>query len=137
MLTSRRSYCSELSLLIILALSLFRSLTAAQNVSSLHALQNISLPSKAPRVYVIYSFVEGTASDSENEKIRLHLGMILAPADVQEYGGDYTGVEFWRVKLDEVQRNAFLQGIPFVSISIAMKYCHRKAKINEIKGSNL
>ena len=75
---------------------------------------NESLSSNALRDYVIYSVVDGPSRDTDNERIRLHLGMILAPADVQEYGGEYTGVEFWRVKMSDMQRTAFARANPKV-----------------------
>ena len=75
---------------------------------------NKSLSSNALKDYVIYSVVDGSSRDADNERIRLHLGMILAPADVREYGGEYTGVEFWRVKMSDMQRTAFVSANPKV-----------------------
>ena len=40
--------------------------------------------------------------------------MILSSADVQEYGGAYTGVEFWRAKMSDIQRVAFMSANPKV-----------------------
>lgn len=40
--------------------------------------------------------------------------MMLPPADVQEYGGVYTGIEFWHAKMNEVQYTAFISAIPTV-----------------------
>ena len=79
------------------------------------SLYNASASSNALKEYVIYSFVEGTSANDQNEEIRAHLGMMLAPAHVQEYGGDYTGVEFWHVKMSDVQRVSFSSVNPKVS----------------------
>ena len=85
--------------------------------SSAQLLFNTSLSSEQPNGYIIYSSVEGSSRDSDNERIRIHLGMILAPAEVQEYGGDYTGVEFWHVVMSDMQRVAFKTANPMVSVS--------------------
>lgn len=74
--------------------------------------------------------------DSENEKIRLHLGMISAPANVQEYGGDHTGVEFWRVKMNDIQRTAFMSANPKVGQTPAKKGSCGKTVANEREDSN-
>ena len=114
--------CSSFNTAMIVALIFLHSLSDSHVIPSSQALQKHSLPSNttlsenALKVYIIYSFVQGPSSDTENEKIRLHLGMLLAPTDVQEYGGEYTGVEFWRVKMSNVQRTAFASAIPRVSI---------------------
>ena len=83
----------------------------------------VSTPSNSLKEYVIYSSVEGSTQDIDNERIRLHLGMILSPADVQEFGGDYTGVEFWRVVMSDTQRTAFSSAIPNVSLEPARGFC--------------
>ena len=82
---------------------------------------NESLSSNALKDYVIYSVVDGPSRDTDNERIRLHLGMILAPADVQEYGGEYTGVEFWRVKMSDMQRTAFARANPKVCPNVSLQ----------------
>lgn len=75
---------------------------------------NESSSSNALKEYVIYSVVDGPSPDDDNEKVRLHLAMLLAPADVQEYGGGYTGVDFWHVKMSDMQRTAFASANPKV-----------------------
>lgn len=77
---------------------------------------NTSLSSNHLKEYIIYSFITGISPVSRNERIRAHLGMILSPADVQEFGGEYTGVEFWRVIMSDMQREAFVGANPNVSI---------------------
>ena len=107
--------------LLLLALQLLNALSSGQLVvPSLQgspeqsAPSNKSLSSNDLKEYVIYSVVDGPSPDADNENIRLHLGMILGPADVQEYGGEYTGVEFWRVKMSDMQRTAFASANPKV-----------------------
>ena len=103
----------------IVVLILLSTPSVAQLIPYSRALpvhSNASLSSNALKTYVIYSFVEGPSPDSENERIRLHLGMILGSTDAEEYGGDYTGVEFWRVRMNDVQRAAFLIAIPRVGV---------------------
>lgn len=107
---------------IVVALILMNTTSGGQLIPSSQAMQSSSVPSNtslsanALKVYIIYSFVGGPSPNAENEKIRLHLGMMLYPADVQEYGGDYTGVEFWRVKMDDIQRTAFTSANPKVGV---------------------
>ena len=79
------------------------------------SLYNTPASSNALKDYVIYSFVEGSSANDQNEEIRAHLGMMLAPVNVQEYGGDYTGVEFWHVKMSDMQRVSFSSVNPKVS----------------------
>lgn len=124
------------SISIIVALNLLN--TSSQAFEQLPAPSNTLLSTNALKVYVIYSFVEGLSAHSENEEIRLHLGMILAPADVQEYGGDYTGVEFWRVKMSDFQRTAFGSAIPRVGPMLQGKRsATRPCRANEYQGTNL
>ena len=108
-------------ILLLLALQLFITISSGQLVvpstqgsPEQSAPFNTSLSSNARKEYVIYSIVDGPSPDADNENIRLHLGMILAPADVQEYGGGYTGVEFWRVRMSDMQRTAFASANPKV-----------------------
>ena len=111
--------CSNLTLLLV-ALQLLNAISSGQLVvpsaqdSPEQSLPSNNLSSNALRDYVIYSVVDGPSRDADNERIRLHLGMILAPADVQEYGGEYTGVEFWRAKMSDTQRTAFVSANPKV-----------------------
>ena len=106
--------------LLIVALVLLNSLSSGQLVPSSHgspeptSRSNASLSSNGLKEYVIYSVVEGSSRDSDNERVRLHLGMILAPSEVHEYGGDYTGVEFWHVRMTDMQRSAFVAANPKV-----------------------
>ena len=107
--------------LLLVALQLLNALSSgqlvvpsAQESPEQSSPSNKSLSSNALKDYVIYSVVDGSSRDADNERIRLHLGMILAPADVQEYGGEYTGVEFWRVKMSDMQRTAFVSANPKV-----------------------
>ena len=120
-LSPREDLYSKFTVLIVAALVVLGTLSSsAQFVPSSRGLQKRSLPSdtsassNALKEYVVYSVVEGSFQESDNEKIRLHLGMILGPADVQEYGGDYTGVDFWRVKMSDMQRAAFVSANPRV-----------------------
>ena len=94
-------------LLTLLLLSTSSSGVVLPELDGSLSLYNTSASSKALKEYVIYSFVEGASAKAQNEEIRSHLGMMLAPVNVQEYGGDYTGVEFWHVKMNDVQRAAF------------------------------
>ena len=132
---------SKLTILIV-ALVLLNTLSSGQVVPSAHGSQkqklpsNTLLPSNAPKEYVIYSVVEGSSLDSENEKIRLHLGMIIAPVDVQEYGGEYTGVEFWRVRMSDTQRVAFMSANPKVCSRPARQGLQGNAIADEDQGSN-
>ena len=107
--------------LFLVALQLLNAFSSGQLVvlspqgsSEQSSPSNESLSATTLREYVIYSVVDGSSRDADNERIRLHLGMILAPADVQEYGGGYTGVEFWRVKMSDTQRTAFARANPKV-----------------------
>ena len=100
---------SRLSLTFVVALLVLGFPPGAQPVP------HVSTSSNPFKEYVIYSSVDGSAPDIANERIRLHLGMILSPADVQEFGGDYTGVEFWRVVMSDTQRTAFASANPSVS----------------------
>ena len=116
----RENTYSKFTLLLV-ALQLLNALSSGQLVvpspqgsPEQSSPSNISVSSNALKDYVIYSLVDGSSRDADNERIRLHLGMILAPADVQEYGGVYTGVEFWRVKMSDMQRAAFASANPKV-----------------------
>ena len=109
--------------LLLVALQLLNAISSGQLVvpsvpsaqeSPVQSLPSNNSSSNALREYVIYSVVDGPSRDADNERIRLHLGMILAPADVHEYGGAYTGVEFWRVKMSDMQRTAFVSANPKV-----------------------
>ena len=108
--------------LLLVALQLVNAISSGQLVvpsaqeSPEQNLPSNNSSSNALREYVIYSVVDGPSRDADNERIRLHLGMILAPADVQEYGGEYTGVEFWRVKMSDTQRTAFVSANPKVCL---------------------
>ena len=111
---------SRLSLALVVAFLLLGLSSGDQPVPHVS-----TTPSNSLKEYVIYSSVEGSTQDTDNEKIRLHLGMILSPADVQEFGGDYTGVEFWRVVMSDTQRVAFASAIPNVSGEPASEgFCH-------------
>ena len=111
---------------LLVALLLLDTFTSSQLIPSPQPFQepslrsNTSLSSNDLKVYIVYSFIEGSFPDSRNEKIRLHLSMILAPADAQEYGGDYTGVEFWRVKMNNMQRTALMSAFPTVGLISTM-----------------
>ena len=116
----RENVSSKFTILLV-ALQLLSALSSGQLVvpssqgsPTQSSPSNETLSSNALREYVIYSVVDGPSRDTDNERIRLHLGMILAPADVQEYGGEYTGVEFWRVKMSDMQRTAFASANPKV-----------------------
>ena len=107
-------------LLVLLTLHLFSTSASGVVLPGLDgslSLYNASASSNALKEYVIYSFVEGTSAHDKNEAIRAHLGMMLAPVNVQEYGGDYTGVEFWHVKMNDMQRASFSSVNPKVSSS--------------------
>lgn len=110
--------CSKLNIAIVALVVLLNTFSSGQLVPSPHGSSNQKLPSNtssdAIKEYVIYSIVEGPSPDSDNERVRLHLGMILAPTVVQEYGGEYTGVEFWRVIMSDTQRAAFMSANPRV-----------------------
>ena len=125
----RERLYSRFSISIIVALNLLN--TSSRAFQQLPAPSNTSLSMNALKVYVIYSFVEGLSAHSENEEIRLHLGMVLDPADVQEYGGDYTGVECWRVKMSDFQRTAFTSAIPRVGLMSTREAFRDKALTNE------
>lgn len=62
--------------------------------------------------------------------------MLLGPADVQEYGGDYTGVEFWRVKMNDMQRTAFKSANPLVGVIFTWKAFCGMAIADESQGPN-
>ena len=127
---------------IIVALILMNTHSGGQLIPSSQAMQissvpsNTSLSANALKVYVIYSFVGGPSPDAENEKIRLHLGMMLYPADVQEYGGDYTGVEFWRVKMNDIQRTALTSANPKVGVVYAKQGHCEEVIADEHEGPN-
>ena len=114
--------------LLLVALQLLNAISSGQLVvpsaqeSPEQSLPSYNLSSNALKDYVIYSVVDGPSRDADNERIRLHLGMILAPADVQEYGGQYTGVEFWRVKMSDTQRTAFVSANPKVCLILPCKF---------------
>ena len=113
-------HLSKFTSCVIIALILLNTPSDGQLIPSSQVLQTQSLPSNTVlasnslKEYVIYSVIEGPSQESDNERIRLHLGMILAPLDVQEYGGYYTGVEFWRVTMNDMQRTAFVSANPKV-----------------------
>ena len=117
--------CSKLNIVFFALVVLLNTLSSSQLVPSSHVSSRQTLPSNtssdAIKEYVIYSIVEGSSQDSDNERVRLHLGMILAPTDVQEYGGEYTGVEFWRVIMSDTQRVAFMSANPKVCSLVTRK----------------
>lgn len=112
---------SKLNVVIVALVVLLNTFSTGQLVLSSRGTSKQTLPSNtssdALKEYVIYSIVEGSSQDSDNERVRLHLGMILATTDVQEYGGEYTGVEFWRVIMSDTQRVAFMSANPKVCSS--------------------
>ena len=122
----QETHLTKFTSCVIIALILLSTPSGGQLISS-QVLQNQSLPSNTVlssnslKEYIIYSVIEGSSQESDNERIRLHLGMILAPVDVQEYGGHYTGVEFWRVIMNDVQRTAFVSANPRVCSVFAGK----------------
>ena len=117
-LFSYEALYSRSILLILLTLLQFSTYTSGLVLPGLDgslSLYNTTASSNALKEYVIYSFVEGASANDQNEEIRAHLGMMLAPVNVQEYGGDYTGVEFWHVRMDDKQRASFSSVNPKVS----------------------
>ena len=130
---------SRFGILLLVALILIDTLSGGQLTPSSRAFQkppvlsNTSLSSKAVKTYIVYSFVDSPSLDSENEKIRLHLGMILAPADVQEYGGYYTGVEFWCVKMNDMQRAALMSAFPRVIVTSKRGALHERPLLTYMK----
>ena len=133
--------CSRFRILMAVTLILLSTtsdghLVPSQAVRRPSLRSDSSLSSNALREYIVYSLVEGPSMDSENEKIRLHLGMISAPADVQEYGGDHTGVEFWRVKMNDIQRTAFMSANPKVGQTPLEEDSRGNPEANEREGSN-
>lgn len=114
--------CPSFSIVFIITLILLNASSNGQLIAFSRASQESSVPSNtslstnALKDYVIYSVVEGSSPGSANENIRSHLEMILAPAYLQEYGGDSTGVEFWRVKMSDLQRAVFVRAYPRVQI---------------------
>ena len=118
---SHNPYRSSKIYYIIVALILLNTISEGQGIPASLTLQNETLtPTTSQsandlKEYIIYSFVDGASPDSENDRIRLHLGMILATTEVKEYGGKYTGVEFWHVVMSDMQLRAFTSAIPRVS----------------------
>ena len=115
---SYEELCSRPILWILLRLLVYITSASAAVLPGLDgslSLYNTSASSNALKEYVIYSFVEGASANDQNEEIRAHLGMMLATVNVQEYGGDYTGVEFWHVKMTDMQRVSFSSVNPKVS----------------------
>lgn len=125
----RKNGYSKFALLLV-SLQLLNALASGQLVvpspqasSAQSSPFNESLSSNALKDYIIYSVVDGPSRDTDNERVRMHLGMILAPADVQEYGGEYTGVEFWRARMSDMQRTAFARANPKVyPLSLSAKF---------------
>ena len=117
LLSSKALYSRSilLILLTLLSFSISASRAVLPGLDGPLSLYNVSASSNAFKEYVIYSFVEGDSANDQNEEIRAHLGMMLAPVNVQEYGGDYTGVEFWHVKMSDMQRASFSSVNPKVS----------------------
>lgn len=113
----------------LIALVILNTVTSGELISPLQASRDLPLPfntstsSDALKTYIIYSFVDGPSIDSKNEEIRLHLEMMLSPVDLQEYGGGYTGVEFWRVKMTDMQYTAFTSANPRVGQIVLRKLC--------------
>ncbi len=125
-ISSHESLGSRFRVVLLVALLLLNTFSHSQLISSPQPFQdpslrfNRSLSSNDLKVYIVYSFIGGSFPDSRNEKIRLHLSMILSPADAQEYGGHYTGVEFWRVKMNNMQRTALMSAFPTVGLTSTM-----------------
>ena len=113
----------------LIALVILNTVSNGQLIPPPQALRDLPLPSNtstssnALKTYIIYSFVDGPSLESKNEEIRLHLEMMLSPVDLQEYGGEYTGVEFWRVKMTDIQYTAFTRANPRVSQVVFRKLC--------------
>lgn len=130
------------SIFIIITLILMNSTSNGQLIASSQVPQvssvpfNTSLSTNALKDYVIYSVVAGPSPSSENEKIRSHLEMILAPALLQEYGGDYTGVEFWRAKMSDLQRAVFARACPRVRLMFTRGVFHKNVVADEHQGTN-
>ena len=121
-LTFNEWLCPSFRLFIVVVLILLNVPSNGQLIETSSASQESSVPSQsslstnALKYYVIYSVVEGPSPASENENIRSHLEMILAPAYLQEYGGDYTGVEFWCAKMSDLQRAILVRAFPRVRL---------------------
>lgn len=121
------AYHSSNIYLILIALILLNTISEGQGIPASLTLQNETLtpatsqPANDLKEYVIYSFVDGASPDNENDRIRLHLGMILAATEVKEYGGVHTGVEFWYVVMTDMQLRAFTSAIPRVSAMAILK----------------
>lgn len=63
--------------------------------------------------------------------------MVVAPADVREYGGSYTGVEFWRVNMNDNQFRAFTAAIPNVGVSFTGRLCAISPSLMTLKAQIL
>ena len=51
----------------------------------------------------------------ESRQLNASLRSILYPWDIAEYGGTYTGPQFWLVQMDSTQTSSLLKSIPGVS----------------------
>ena len=126
-----------IALVILNVVSSGQLIPPPQALRDLPLPSNISTSSNALKTYIIYSFVDGPSFDSKNEQIRLHLEMVVSPVNLQEYGGEYTGVEFWRAKMTDVQYTAFTSANPRVGQIVLVKLCAQKVLLTCTKAQIL
>ena len=132
------SLCLRFSMFIWIALMLLNTVSRGQLIAPPQALpSNSSVSSNAFKTYIIYSFVSGPSPASKNEQIRLHLDMMLPVADLQEYGGVYTGVEFWRAKMNDMQYTAIISAFPTVGQKCIKESLRMKVNVNSEKAQIL
>lgn len=95
--------------------------TAAQVQPAAILSQNISTPANEVKEYIVYSSIGYPYSASENDKMGNSLVEILGTLKVRQCGTpeSFTGIEFWLVQMDNLERLEFLKDLPDVSPSRA------------------
>lgn len=82
----------------------------SENATYLQSSTNASLVKEE---YVVFS---GNTTQ-QSQQLIASLRFILDSGDIAEYGGIYTGPQFWLVQMDSTQTSRLLKSIPGVSIA--------------------
>ena len=82
-----------------------------ENATYLHSTANVSSQIPVKEEYVVFS---GNTTQ-QSQQLIASLRSILASGDIAEYGGPYTGPQFWLVQMNSAQIYRLLKSIPGVS----------------------
>ena len=81
------------------------------NATYIQSNANVSFPTTAKEEYVVFS---GNTTQ-QSQQLIASLRSMLNSEDIAEYGGPYTGPQFWLVQMNSAQIAGLLKSIPGVS----------------------